>query len=154
VPVGCPRTPEFENQKQMKRSFTEFDHSGDIGIEAYGKSLEDVLIHLTQGLFGLMYRGAVRTVIERRVRIQSSSSEELLVDWLSEVLSLSAVHGELYGKVTVEQMGEDIVEAIIAGERLDPARHELRFEVKAATYHGLRLDRRGNDLIARVIFDL
>jgi SHS2 domain-containing protein len=138
----------------MNRQFTEFDHSGDIGIEARGKSLEDVLVHMTYGLFSLMHRGSVGEEIERRVRIQSNSSEELLVDWLSEVLSLSAVHGELYGTVTAEKMGEHFIEGILRGERLNPARHELRFEVKAATYHGLRLDKRGDEWVARVIFDL
>jgi len=138
----------------MTRQFSEFDHSGDIGIEAYGKSLEEVLIHLTHGLFSLMYRGTVAGEIGRRVRIQSNSSEDLLVDWLSEVLSLSAVHGELYGTVAVEQVGEQHVEAVLGGERLDPVKHELRFEVKAATYHGLRLEKRGDKLVARVIFDL
>jgi len=138
----------------MSRQFIEFDHSGDIGVEARGKTLEDVLVRLTRGLFALMYRGRVGNVIERRVRVQSASGENLLIDWLSEVLSLSEVHGELYGSVTVAKMGELFVEAVLTGERFDPAKHDLRFEVKAATYHGLRLERRGEDLVARVIFDL
>jgi SHS2 domain-containing protein len=138
----------------MARQFSEFDHSGDIGIEAYGRSLAEVLIHLTHGLFTLMYKGTVGGEIERRVRIQSNSSEDLLVDWLSEVLSLSAVHGELYGKVKVKHMRKNHVEALLYGERLDPVKHELRFEVKAATYHGLCLEKRGDKLVARVIFDL
>ena len=43
---------------------------------------------------------------------------------------------------------------MIRGERYDENRHELRLEVKAATYHGLHLEERGDDLVARVIFDL
>lgn len=138
----------------MDGKFTEFDHSGDIGIEAHGKTLEELLIHLTQGLFSLMYRGAVGGEVERSVQIQSVSAEDLLIDWLSEVLSLSAVHGELYGSITVKKIGEQFVEAVLAGERLDPKKHHLRFEVKAATYHGLRLEMSGDELVARVIFDL
>jgi SHS2 domain-containing protein len=138
----------------MDGHFTEFDHSGDIGIEAHGKTLEDVLIHLTQGLFNLMHRGTVGEGIERRVRIQSSSAEDLLIDWLSEVLSLSGVHGELYGAVTVKKIGEHFIEAVLAGQKLNPVKHDLRFEVKAATYHGFHLEERGDDLVARVIFDL
>lgn len=138
----------------MDGKFTEFDHSGDIGIEAHGKTLEELLIHLTQGLFSLMYRGAVGGEVERSVQIHSVSAEDLLIDWLSEVLSLSAVHGELYGSITVKKIGEQFVEAVLAGERLDPKKHHLRFEVKAATYHGLRLEMSGDELVARVIFDL
>ncbi len=146
--------PISQVRMRMDAKFSEFDHSGDIGIEAHGKTLEELLIHLSHGLFSLMYRGTVGREVERNVRIQSDSDEDLLIDWLSEVLSLSGVHGELYGSIAVKKIGEKFVEAVLAGERLDPTKHHLRFEVKAATYHGLRLEKRGDELVARVIFDL
>jgi SHS2 domain-containing protein len=138
----------------MDGQFTEFDHSGDIGIEARGSTFADVLTQLTHGLFSLMYRGKVGRTVERRVRIRSDSPEDLLIDWLSEVLSLSGVHGELFSTVSVDKIGEHFVEVVLKGEKLDPAKHDLRFEVKAATYHGLCLKERGDELVARVIFDL
>jgi SHS2 domain-containing protein len=43
---------------------------------------------------------------------------------------------------------------VIVGETLDPDRHELDHEVKAATHHGLTLDRDGNEWVAEVILDI
>ena len=56
------------------------------------------------------------------------------------------------------QMGEslvlDLASGRVWGEAVDEARHELRFDVKAATYHGLVNDVRDSVYYARVIFDL
>jgi SHS2 domain-containing protein len=40
------------------------------------------------------------------------------------------------------------------GEPVDPARHELDHEVKAITYHGLKLERDGDGWLAEVIVDI
>ena len=50
--------------------------------------------------------------------------------------------------------GEARLRGRLRGERFDPIRHRLRTEVKAATYHGLRIEERDGRLAATVIFDL
>ncbi|NTU61597.1 MAG: archease, partial [Caldiserica bacterium] len=42
-------------------------------------------------------RGRVEAAVERVIRVSSASAEDLLVDWLGEVISLSGIHGEVYG---------------------------------------------------------
>jgi SHS2 domain-containing protein len=73
----------------MNPRFREFDHGGDIGIEAWGSDLAEMLENATAGLFGLAVRGRVGRTVERAIRVSSSSVEDLLVDWLGEVISLS-----------------------------------------------------------------
>jgi SHS2 domain-containing protein len=134
--------------------FKEFDHSGDIGIEARGGSKTELIEHLSLGLFSLMCRSRVETDVERRIAASSESEEGLIVAWLSEIISAADVHGEIYGMVRVDKLEPDRLEGVIGGERYDPDKHELRFEVKAATYHGLKVERSGGRYGARVIFDL
>jgi SHS2 domain-containing protein len=138
----------------MKKSFEEFDHSGDIGIEAWADSPGELLENLSRGLFSLMCRSRVEAVVERQIKVSSNSPEGLVVDWLSEIISAADVHGEVYGAVQVNLARDGRVEGVIRGEPYDPARHELRFEVKAATYHGLAVEQAGDSYHARVIFDL
>ena len=138
----------------MTKPFAEIDHSGDIGIEAWGKDFAEMMENATRGLFGLLCRGDVRPMITREVRMESASAEDLLVDWLGEVISLSGVHGELYGEVTIRKTGEWYAEGAIAGERTDATKHDLRFDVKAATYHGLKVEALPGGFHGRVIFDL
>jgi SHS2 domain-containing protein len=138
----------------VDRGFVEIDHSGDIGVEAWGEDLAGVLRNATLGLLSLMRWNPVEPVVERRLRVTSASAEDLLVDWLGEVISVTGTYGELYGEVDVERAGEWYAEGVLRGERIDPERHALRFDVKAATYHRVRVERRSDGYHARVIFDL
>jgi SHS2 domain-containing protein len=138
----------------MNKSFEEFDHSGDIGIEAWGDSPEQLLENLSRGLFSLMCRSRVEASVERQITVSSNSLEELVINWLSEIVSAADVHGEVYGVVRLSKVGAGRAEGAIEGERYDQARHDLRFEVKAATYHGLKVEQVGGLHHARVVFDL
>jgi SHS2 domain-containing protein len=138
----------------MEPTYREFEHSGDIGIEAWGQDTARVLENATRGLLALMVRGEVGREVERNLEVSSASPEDLLVDWLSEVIASASMHGEVYGDVVVERATARAASGLLRGEPVAPERHELRFEVKAATYHGLLFEESGSGLHARVIFDL
>lgn len=140
--------------RQVTASFREFDHGGDIGIEAWGSDLAAMLENAAMGLFGLVARGRVDTAVERVISVSSSSAEDLLVDWLGEAISLSGIHGEVYGAVRIDRAGEWFASGVLLGERADPSKHELRFDVKAATYHRIAVERKEDGYHGRVIFDL
>jgi SHS2 domain-containing protein len=135
-------------------SFREIDHSGDVGLELWGATLPDLLENATQGLCGLMTWSGVERVLSRRIEVQGASPQDLLVDWLSAVILASATHAELYGAAEVDVSDEGVASGVIFGEALDPARHQLRFDVKAATYHEILLEPVAQGYHARVIFDL
>lgn len=132
----------------------EIDHSGDVGIEARGRDMRELLANVTLGLFSLLYRGDVKPVRERVIRVKASSLEDLVVDWLGEVITLGGVHGELYGSVTVHDASDRSAAGVVCGEYVNAEGHELRFDVKAATYHGLSVTTDEHGLRVRVIFDL
>lgn len=142
----------------MDKIFEEIDHGGDVGIEAWGGDTARVLENTTLGLFSLMVRGGVRVRVERNLAVSASSPEDLLVDWLSEVISTASTRGEVYGEVEIHSTGPNSAVGVVRGEPIDPGRHELRFDVKAATYHGLLFERAGAREGAghhvRVVFDL
>ena len=59
----------------------------------------------------------------------------------------------LFGRFEVI-VGESGLKATAWGEPMDPARHVLSHEVKAITYHGLGVERDGDDWIAEFIVDI
>lgn len=136
------------------RPFEEIDFSGDVGIDATGATLAELFGHVTAGLLSLMTSGAVEKSVTREVTASAGSSDDLLVDWLNEVIRLAATHGERYHDVVDVDVGETAARGVLRGEAVDEARHRLRFDVKAATYHGLSVRREGNVWRARVVFDL
>jgi SHS2 domain-containing protein len=138
----------------MDPKFKEIDHSGDVGIEAFGRDEVEALENATYGLFSLMVHGGVSARAQRALTVDADSDEDLVVDWLSEVISAASMHGEVYCGVEIERSGPHSVRGIVRGEPVSAGRHELRFEVKAATYHGLELERSDAGCRVRVIFDL
>ena len=66
----------------------------------------------------------------------------------------AATHGEVYGEVRVESADDRSAAGVVKGEAVDPARHELRFDVKGATYHALHYQQSDGRWSARVILDL
>ena len=95
-----------------------------------------------------------------RVAIEADSvSKEYLIyskpqDWLRELLFRFDSRHLLFSRFDV-RVEEDGLEARIRGEPLDPARHSLDHEVKAITYHGLRVEQEpGGGWLAEVIVDI
>lgn len=138
----------------MARKYREIDHSGDVGVEASGHDPIDALENLTRGLYALMVEGKVASRVERRLEVDAEGDGDMAVDWLNEVIAAASVYGEVYGEVRIERTGPHSVRGVIGGEPVAPGRHVLRFDVKAATYHGLVFERSGSGVRVRVIFDL
>ncbi len=134
--------------------FREIDHSGDVGLEAWGTTLPALLQHATRGLCALMTFSAVEPTVTRRIEVQAESLEDLLVDWLSAVILSAATHGELYASAEVVVSEDVVARGVVFGEPLDSTRHALRFDVKAATYHELLMEESADGYHARIIFDL
>lgn len=78
--------------------------------------------------------------------------EDLFHDWLSKVLVLCTADRLLpvdY-RLTFERDG---LRARLAARRVDPAQEAGEIEIKAVTYHGLKLERTATGYRAEVIFD-
>jgi SHS2 domain-containing protein len=79
----------------------------------------------------------VRAMEARNVELVATDVEEALVAWLQELLYLYEVHRFVPAEIEVRTAGAKGVRALVRGEPFDPQRHEVRMEIKAATYHGL-----------------
>jgi SHS2 domain-containing protein len=132
----------------------EIDHSGDVGLEVWGATRAELLENAARGLCGLMTWSRVERASSRPIEVRAESFSDLVVDWLSAVILASATHAELYAGATVETAGDGVAKGMLHGEVLEPSRHQLRFDVKAATYHDLRVEPTSAGYYARVIFDL
>ena len=121
--------------------FSVIDHTADIGLVAYGESVEDIFINAAYGMFSLI--GDLEKVTEtmsREVFSEALNQEELLVTWLNELLYLSDAENLIFSRFEIVDLGQDHLKAIAYGEKVDPLRHNLKTQVKAATYHLLKLE--------------
>lgn len=123
----------------MKR-YEEFEHTADVGIRAFGQTLEELFENAAYGMFQIIAgERRARPVIERAVALSGDDVEQLLVRFLSELLYLSAVHHLLFSEfhVTIE---DGALRARCLGEEFGEDRRGLGTEVKAVTCHMLEVN--------------
>ena len=115
--------------------------TADLAIEAFGGTLKELFAQLGLGLFSIMCDlETVRPRETLEVAVEAPSREALLVNWVNELIYLHEVNQFFACKVRVGQMTDKEIKAKLLGEKVDPERHALLTEVKAATYHELTLE--------------
>ncbi|MEE9224290.1 MAG: archease [Thermoplasmata archaeon] len=134
----------------MKYEFIE--HTADIGIKAYGETLEESFANAALGMFNVMTDvSKVEPVGEFDVKVESDTLENLLVDWLGELIFLHETQDVLLSEFDVEIDGLSL-DAKVRGETIDREKHELKDDVKAVTYHMLEVNQEEGYL--KVLLDI
>jgi len=88
--------------------------------------------------------------VARRIEVDASDREALLVDWLNELVFLSEVQKVVFQQFRIELPSERRLVASLCGVKVD----RLRNPVKAATYHGLAISERPDGFVATVVLDV
>jgi SHS2 domain-containing protein len=131
------------------------EHTADMGIEASGETLEELFAQAAYGLLEII-AGTPEALCreEKIVTVEGEDSEELLVNWLNEILYLFEIKRFFPLDFEIEEVRGKRVLARVRGEPFDPQRHPVEREVKAVTYHQLRLEKTDGLWQARVYVDL
>ncbi len=132
-----------------------FDHTADLGLRIRAADLNTLFAEAAQALFATLVENldAVAPLRQFDVAIAGSDREYLLFDWLKELLYRFDAEHVLFSRFEA-RVGADGLQGSAWGEPLDPARHELAHEVKAITYHGLRVEPAADGWLAEVIVDI
>jgi len=134
-----------------------FEHTADVGAVVRGATLPRLFENAARALFDLICdRRTARPRRAVRIVVRGSSLEDLLVRWLSELLYRLETEDLVFSSFKVERVDRLLFRArgTARGERIDRARHRLRREVKAVTYHQIRLVRGRSAWRVRLVFDV
>jgi SHS2 domain-containing protein len=136
--------------------FKYLEHTADAEFVAYGRTVGEAFANAARAMFSLVVDPSkVKPVAMREVTLSAGSTEDLLYDWLSELLYLSEVDRLVFSKFEVaitENSGHRLY-AKAYGEQVSP-RHEVSLHIKAVTYHDLRVEKRNNVYEAQVLLDI
>jgi protein archease len=140
----------------MGRTF--FDHTGDVAVSldsptAAGLFAEAALA-FTDTLTDL---AQVRTISSQRVELTAAGLDELMVEWLGELLYRFEVQNLLVAAADVQLDDREAawsLGATIHGEDFDPGRHHIKVLVKGITYHRLHVVDDGDGWRTDVVFDI
>ena len=138
--------------------FRFFDHTADVGLELSAPTLSALFEEAALALSAVLSRsGRVEPRRQVAVALTAPSIEQLLVDWLTELLGRFDVELWLTGvvDVTVDRgHGRCSLHALVAGEPLDTRRHPAALPVKGITYHRLRVRQTADGWSAIVVLDV
>ncbi len=131
-----------------------FEHTADLGLRVRGPDLETLFAEAGRGLTSLIVDPATIELRQSAAfRIEGRELDYLLFDWLNELLFAFEKDRLLYGEFVVSRDAEGVSVAA-RGEPLDLDRHVLDHEVKAITYHALKVEQRDNGWLAELIVDI
>ena len=132
-----------------------FEHTADLGLRIVAPDFVTLLADAACGLFATIIANLdeVRPVEMIKLRIAGKQRDYLLFDWLSELLYTFETQRLVLAQFDV-RLSDDGLEATAHGEPLDPERHILAHEVKAITYHGLKVEQTPTGWQAEVIVDI
>jgi SHS2 domain-containing protein len=135
--------------------FETFDHTADLGLRVQAPTLNDLFVEAAQALFSLIVDDLASVNSSELIEIElfGDDREFLLFDWLRELLYRFDAEHCLFSRFEA-QVRPDGLKGAAWGEAYDPGRHELGHEVKAITYHGLKLEQTAAGWLAEVIVDI
>jgi len=138
-----------------EQGFETFETTADVGITAWGETLEELFVNAARGMFALMVETeTVRFAGALPVEAQGNDLPSLLVAWLNELLYRCEAEAwaPLDARAVTVEGGR--VHGELAGEPAETGRHRFRGVVKAATYHLLECRKDNDRWLARVVFDV
>ncbi|MEW6262525.1 MAG: archease [Thermodesulfobacteriota bacterium] len=131
------------------------NHTADLGVLFYGPSPESLFVNAGLALSRLMMERPPRRGREkRRLKLEGEDRAELLVRFLSELLYLFHVQGQVLTAAAVDRLTAKELEISLDLAGYDPESHGLKAEIKAVTYHDLEIKPTRTGWRARVVFDL
>jgi SHS2 domain-containing protein len=135
--------------------YQQFEHTGDIGVKIFGATLKELFENAAFALFDVMTDiKKIEPHAGQEIIVKADDFEELLVNWLSELNFLFQTEFKLFSQFEITEIDYNNLKATAFGEKIDPKRHEIETEIKAVTFHQLKIELTPDGWQGRIIFDI
>ncbi len=130
------------------------EHTADIRMAVNGASLKELFLNAARGFTNLLAPGN-RGIpdIELELSLEADNVEELLVDWLRELLFHHQTRGFILVSADIAELSDTTLMAKLAG-RTRGSEEEPEIEIKAVTYHGLSVQKNDTGYAVTIVFDI
>jgi SHS2 domain-containing protein len=132
-------------------------HTADLAVRVRALRLDRMFALAAAALMdAITDRTAIGRTSSQTVALDATDLDQLLVEWLHELLFLFETRGLLVADTTVaiEEGDRCRLRAVVHGEVRDPSRHGIKVLVKAVTYHALHIARTDQGYEATIVFDV
>jgi len=139
----------------LVKNYELIEHTADIGIRVKGNDLKELFRNAAAAMFDIMAetkKPEIRKLKKIKIKQKADNLEELFVNWLNELLSLSATKELIFSDFQIDKVDENTLQALAIGEGIQ--NYKVNTEIKAATYHELRLEETKTGWQAELILDV
>lgn len=136
------------------------EHQADVGIHAWGSTPDEAFIEGAKALFDIMVD--IRKVEKQDsvdIECEAGDIPTLFVEWLNKLLARADLNRMVFCDFKILKVFpiDDNVYKLKArafGEKLDKTKHAIKVEAKAATYFGLRYEKKGDSHHLQCVIDI
>ncbi len=137
------------------KSYHAIDHTADLGLVITGANEGELFSNAAFAVFDIITDlKHVEPRETRQIVVEGDGWEDLLVNFLREVLYLYNGERWLLKEARIVRIGEKGLQAKVSGEPFNSRKHEICKEIKAVTYHQTEVRKTPEGFTARVIFDV
>ncbi len=130
--------------------FEEREHTADWSLHVWAPDLAGLLEQAARGMADLSgIKTNEQQKIERSIKVESTDAEGLLVNFLTELLHLMDGEGLVFNTFNLS-VSENVVSASMTGSPI----LERKKEIKAVTYHNLKIEKKARGLEADIVLDV
>jgi SHS2 domain-containing protein len=143
------------------KTYQLLEHTADIGIRVKAANLKELFINSALAMFDIagqlvpLPSGPAAVAIKKtglKINQKAGDLEEIFINWLNELLSLSAAKRLVFTDFIIHRLDRNNLEAECYGE--DIKNYKIDTEIKAATYHQLKIKKNKDGWQVEVIFDV
>ena len=130
--------------------YREVAHTADFELAVWGPDLEALLVQAALGMYAhsqVVLAAGPRQDVE--FSFPNTDPESLLVDFLSELLFYAEDEGLGFVSFDIDMDG-DVCRCHLMGMPIESQGKEI----KAVTYHGMKVERQGDGLGVNIVFDV
>ncbi len=139
----------------VQRAYEVFEHTADIGLHAFGRTLPELFIHAAQGMESLMVAPEqILPLTNREIAVEGHDEVSLLIAWLNELIFLFDTEYLLFREFEIDAITGTHLKGRASGEPYDAQRHDLSSAIKAVTWHEAAVELTDDGYKARIIFDI
>lgn len=136
---------------QLSMNFEEIEHTADRAFRVTGRNLSDLLVNAAwamHALEGMHSAGELCATLD--LEADGIDAESLLVNWLNEILFLEQKHRVICEKFEILELNAYHLRARAETRECG----ERQSEIKAVTYHNLKVRQTPAGLEAEVVVDV
>lgn len=137
------------------KNYALLEHTADIAVRVRAGDLKELFGNTALAMFDII-AGKIKEKSAKKVKIKvrqkADTLDELFVNWLNELLFLSATKELVFSDFKINKLTEKSLEATLAGESVK--NYKIHTEIKAATYHQLKIEKSAKGWLGEVIFDV